>query len=388
MMFDALIDREQTQAVKLDLRQPIFGRADIQPLWVADTDFAVPECITRALESRIQHPIFGYTLYPESVYEALIQWNQTRHQWRIERESVVMAPGVVPSIFAAVQAFTDEGDGVIIQPPVYFPFFSAVTTNKRKLLLNPLRNEGGTYRMDLEHFEACAKAGAKLFIFCSPHNPVGRVWAREELEALLAITRRYGIVIVSDEIHGDLAYSGHTHIPLQSLATSEDRIITTLAPNKSFNIPGLGLSSLVIPDQSCRVAMNQVFANLHVSNTNPLSMVAFEAAYKEGGEWLDKLKAYLEQSRNKAVRFINSELSGIRVSAPEATYLLWLDCRELGLTDDALKHFFVNDCGLGLNQGSSFGEPGKGFMRLNIGTPYSNIQQALEKIQRALGGSR
>ena len=379
--FDQPIPREQTGSVKFDGRQQYFGVADVAPLWVADMDFAVPDCIIQALQARIAHPVFGYTLYPDSLYEALIAWFARRHQWQIEREWILMAPGVVPSLFAAVQAFTREGEGVIVQSPVYFPFFSAVTNSQRRLLNNPLRNVNGRYEMDFAQLEACAQQGARLLLLCSPHNPVGRVWSAAELEQVLAIARRYDLTILSDDIHCDLLYPGQQHVMLGRLAQAGDKIVTAVAPNKTFNIPGLGLSALVVPDEQQRKAIKQVFESLHVSNTNPLSMVAFEAAYRGGDDWLDALMVYLADSCRFVADYLAAHIPQIHFFMPEATYLLWLDCRGLGMSDSQLRDFFIHQCKLGLSPGCVFGEGGSGFMRLNIGTPRARIAQALEAIR-------
>lgn len=378
--FDQEISRENTNSVKFDGRQQYFGTTDVSPLWVADMDFAVPECVTCALHERINHPVFGYTLYPDSIYEAIIDWFQRRHQWTIEREWIVFAPGVVPSLFAAAKAFAKEGEGVIVQSPVYFPFFSAVTTNQRKLINNPLRENNGRYEIDFENLEQCAQQGAKLLLLCTPHNPVGRVWGETELQQVLEIARRYDLTILSDDIHCDLIYSGTKHTMLGRLAQPGDKIITTIAPNKTFNIPGLGLSALIIPNPAERNAMKHMFETLHVGNYNPLSITAFEAAYREGDRWLDALMRYLETTRDFAADFIAREIPQIKLIKPEATYLLWLDCRGLGMSDTQLRDFFVRECKVGMNPGTVFGEGGSGFMRMNIGTARRNIRTALEAI--------
>lgn len=382
--FDQEIQRENTNSVKFDGRQQYFGTTDVTPLWVADMDFAVPECVTRALQERINHPVFGYTIYPDSIYQAIIDWFQRRHQWTIERDWIVFAPGVVPSLFAAAKTFAQEGEGVIVQSPVYFPFFSAVTTNSRKLINNPLREINGRYEIDFEHLETCAQQGAKLLMLCTPHNPVGRVWSEAELQQLLEISRRYDLTILSDDIHCDLIYSGVKHTMLGRLAQPGDKIITTIAPNKSFNIPGLGLSALVIPNAAERNAMKQAFESLHVGNYNPLSIAAFEAAYREGDQWLDALLRYLEDTRDFAADFIAREIPQIKLIKPEATYLLWLDCRALGMTDTRLRDFFVRECKIGMNPGTVFGEGGSGFMRMNIGTTKARIADALMAIKKGL----
>lgn len=379
--FDLPVTRENTHSVKFDGRQQYFGTAGVTPLWVADMDFAVPECITRALANRIEHPVFGYSLYPDSLYDAMIDWFAHRHQWVIEREWIVMAPGVVPSLFAAVQAFTKPGEGVIVQSPVYFPFFSAVTTHQRRLLNNPLREHQGRYEMDFDHLEQCAQQGASLLMLCTPHNPVGRVWSVDELMRILDIARRYNLTILSDDIHCDLVYPGYTQTMLGRLAQAGDKIVTTLAPNKSFNIPGLGLSALVIPDPRQRQAMKHVFESLHISNTNPLSIVAFEAAYRGGAAWLEALMDYLAETCRMVADFLAREIPQIRMQVPEATYLLWLDCRQLAMNDNQLRDFFIHECKLGLSPGIVFGEGGSGFMRMNIGTTRAHIYDALVAIR-------
>lgn len=383
--FDQLISRENTGSVKFDGRQQYFGTADVSPMWVADMDFAVPECVTRALQERIAHPVLGYTLYTDSLYQSIIDWFERRHQWKIERDWIVMAPGVVPSLFAAVQAFAKPGEGVIVQSPVYFPFFSAVTTNHRQLVNNPLCETNGYYQIDFDHLESCAKKGAKLLLLCTPHNPVGRVWKEDELQQVLQIARRYDLTILSDDIHCDLIYSGNTHTMLGRLAQPGDKIITAIAPNKTFNIPGLGLSALVIPDEGLRNAMKQAFELLHAGNYNPLSITAFEAAYSGGDAWLDALMGYLQNTRDFVVEYFRNEISTIKVAKPEATYLLWLDCRELHLSDAALRDFFIRKCKVGMNPGRVFGEGGSGYMRLNIGTRFDVVKEALQSIKAQVG---
>lgn len=383
--FDLPINREGTNSVKFDGRSHYFGTTEVTPLWVADMDFAVPECVTRALHQRLDHPVFGYSLYPESLYQATIDWFARRHQWSIEREWILMAPGVVPSLFAAVQAFAKEGEGVIVQSPVYFPFFSAVTTNRRRLINNPLRESARGYEIDFDHLEKCAQQGARVLMLCTPHNPVGRVWTVAELEQVLEIARQFNLTIISDDIHCDLVYPGHTHTMLGRLAQPGDKIITTVSPNKTFNIAGLGLSALVIPDKSQREAMKHMFETLHMGNNNPFSICAYEAAYTGGDAWLESLMVYLDKTRNFAADFIAREMTGIKMHKPEATFLLWLDCRGLGMDDKSLRDFFIHQCGLGLSPGSVFGEGGSGFMRMNIGTRLVNIQMALEKLARQLG---
>lgn len=384
--FDRIIPREGSDALKWDGRKQVFGSDDVLPLWVADMDFAVPEAVSQALAGRAAHPVYGYSLFPDDVYEALVGWLRARHQWPVERDWIMMAPGVVPSLHAAVLAFTEAGEGVIVQPPVYFPFFSAVTTSGRKLIENPLWYEDGRYRIDFAHLEQCA-AGARMLILCSPHNPVGRVWNEEEQRELLRIARKYKLLVLSDEIHHDLIYPGQRHIPLETLAEPEDDIVTAVAPSKTFNIPGLGLSALVVKRPEHREKLRRAFDLLHVSGANPFSIVAFAAAYRHGAGWLEALMAYLAASRDEVTATLTRELPEIRVVAAEGTYLLWLDCHEFcrarGLDDAALGRFCVERARLGLSPGSLFGRGGEGFMRLNLGAPRALIREATRRLVEA-----
>lgn len=385
--FDKAVDRSASSSVKFDARQAYFGRKDVMPMWVADMDFAAPAEVTEALVARAKHPVYGYTLYPDSLYQSLIDWCERRYNWSLKRSQIMMCPGVVPSIHAAIQGLTRAGDKVIVQPPVYFPFFSAVTESGRELLLNPLKLENGHYSMDLNHLEDCARQGAKLLLLCSPHNPVGRVWRRQELKDLLTLAERYQMTIISDEIHADLIYPGETHLPLADLSDSVN-VLTTVVPSKTFNIPGLALSALVVPDKADRRAIKQVFDSWHVSAANPFSISAFEAAYNYGEAWLDALMQYLQQSRDEAAQFIDEALPDIKLIQPQGTYLLWLDCRQMGLDNPTLRQFFIEQAGVGMNPGYVFGDNGSGFMRLNIGTPRARVEQALQKIAEVMPVSR
>lgn len=381
--FDRIISRDGTSALKYDGREAYFGTGDVQPLWVADMDFAAPEAVTRALMERAAHPIYGYTLPPESVYDALTSWMKMRHAWTIEREWIVLVPGVVPSLNAVAMALTEPDEGVIVQPPVYFPFFSAATKTGRRLVQNPLKLDNGRYGIDFEHLEQCAQE-AKLLLLCSPHNPVGRVWLPEELTEVLDIARRHDLTILADEIHADLIYPEYRHHALATLADDTMNIVTAIAPSKTFNIPGLGLSALVVPDPARRAKINKVLDMVHMSAANPFSLVAFEAAYREGAPWLEGLMAYLQQTRDEAARYIEQELPRIKLIRAEGTYLLWLDCRELGMEDPELKRFMVQEAGLGLSPGIAFGMGGSGFMRMNIGAPRSLVMEALGKLKTAI----
>ncbi len=273
-------------------------------------------------------------------------------------------------------------DGVIVQTPVYAPFLAAPEICGRKLLINPLSRNNGEYRFDLDDLVRCARQGGRMLILCSPHNPVGRVWQAEELRALLAVCERHDITVISDDIHADLIYPGFRHVPLASL-NDKARIVTAVAPSKTFNIPGLGLSALIVPERGDRAAINKAFDTLHVSACNPFSIAAFEAAYREGQPWLDELMVYLAGTRDMVREFLQQLVPRIRMIEPQGTYLLWLDCRSMGLDDKQLANFFVQQAGVGLSPGIMFGAQGSGYMRMNIGSPRAVIRQALENIARA-----
>jgi len=383
--FDRIIQRAGTKSTKYDGRQAMFGKPDVIPAWVADMDFPAPPAVTEALIERARHPIYGYTLYPDSLFEAVIDWVQRRHAWTIKREWIVMCPGVVPSLNATVMALTQPGESAIIQPPVYFPFFSAVTQTGRTLIRNPLKREHGRYVMDFDHLEQCIRdANARLLLFCSPHNPVGRVWSPDELARLLRIAEKHDLVIFSDEIHADLIYPGNQHTMLATLEDSANRVITAMAPSKTFNIPGLNLSALIIPDKTLRKSITDVFNTWHVSASNPFSVTAFETAYREGEAWLEALRLYLHDTRDCVSAFLSEQLPQIKLIPAEGTYLLWLDCGALNMNDADLEHFFIQKAKVGMSPGTLFGDEGSGFMRLNIGAPREIIMQALRNIQSAL----
>lgn len=384
------MNRAGTASLKYDGRKSMFGAAEVIPLWVADMDFAAPPAVTRSLARRAAHPVYGYSIYPDSLYESLIAWLWQRHDWKVHREWILMCPGVVPSLHAAVMTFSEPGEAIIVQPPVYFPFFSAVTRTGRQLTYNPLRLRNDRYEIDFDHLEQCAE-GARLLLLCSPHNPVGRVWSEQELKDVLHIAKKHDLVIFSDEIHSDLVYPENKHYVLSMLAEASAgnraNIITAVAPSKTFNIPGLNLSVLIVPDPESREALIRTFDTMHVSASNPFSIVAFEAAYREGEAWLEELLVYLRETRDYVRNYLATHLPEIRLIEPEGTYLLWLDCSvlkaELGLNDVQLRHFFVHDAGVGMSPGTLFGEAGSGFMRMNIGAPRRVIQAALENIKEA-----
>jgi len=389
-LFDQVLDREGTHAEKHDARLRVFGRRSVIPLWLADTDFAAPLAITRALEQRARHPSYGYSLYPDSLFQALIHWYRQHHHWTISRDRILLSAGVVASLEVAVRAFTRAGQGVIIQPPVYPPFAAVTEKTGRRLVINPLRFDGEQYRMDFDHLEACARQpDTQLLLLCSPHNPVGRVWQRQELEQVLAIARRHGLVVLADEVHGDLIYPDRPgHTALATLANGDDGVVTAVSPGKSFNIQGMGLSSLISSRPDLHQRLAQTMTRLPEPPCNPFSVIAFETGYRQGGEWLVAMMAYVRDNRDLTMAFLGQQVPELKVMDPQGSYLLWLDCRQLLLDDAALKTFFVDQAGVGLSPGRQFGHQGSGFMRLNIATPRVTLQQALHQIHQAVAAHR
>ena len=386
--FDHVIAREGSLSLKHDGLQSTFGVSDAQAMWVADMDFSAPSAVSQALQRRAEHPIYGYSMVPESLYEALIDWMRVQHGWEIERDWIVLTPGVVPCLSTVVMALTKEKEGVIVQPPVYFPFLSIADNTGRTLFENPLvlrldQFDDLRYEIDFDHFELCAKQ-AKILLLCSPHNPVGRVWHEDELARLLAIAKQHGLLILVDEIHADLVYPDAKHVVLGKMDVDHTHVITAVAPSKTFNIPGLGLSALIVPHSPSRRAIELQLSKTGVSVANPFSLVAFEAAYRHGHDWLAGLMDYLQHTRDLVVTYFKQHIPQITVAPAEGTYLLWLDCRKLKLDDQQLQAFFLYQAKLALSPGALFGEGGKGFMRMNIATSQANILLALEKLKAAL----
>lgn len=359
---------------------------DIIPLWVADMDFPAPQSVIDALVRRAIHGIYGYTRIPDTYYEATIGWMQKRHRWTIERNEIIVMPGVIPALTVAIQAFTNKGDAIIIQRPVYHPFTRVIQNNHRKVVNSPLQLDGNRYVMDLEDFEAqIIKHDVKLFILCSPHNPVGRVWTKEELLNVANICLKHNVYIIVDEIHHDLVYPGNSHTVLATLgdAYAQNSMICT-APTKTFNLAGLTIANIIIPNEKRRNDFKHILKRLEFSPTNLFGALAAEVAYKEGELWLEKLITYLDDNKTFVQNYLKEHIPIIRLINTEATYLLWLDFRNLGLSHEALEHFLLNDAKLWLNQGKMFGEEGKGFFRMNIATQRVRLMKALEQLKEAI----
>lgn len=382
--FDEIIPRENTNCVKFDIRKQYFGREDVIPMWVADMDFAVPPFVQEAVRKRAEHPVFGYSIIPESYREAIAGWQLKRFGWEIKKDWILFSPGVVTGLNVIVQALTEPGDRIIVQPPVYFPFFSSVENNGRKLVLNQLLEKDGVYTIDFEDLEAKMKDGAKMLVLCNPHNPVSRCWTREELEWLGAKGLEHGVIIVSDEIHCDLVFEPHRHIPMASLSEEiANNTITCIAPSKTFNLAGLYSSSIIIQNDSLRRRFKVAEERVHLS-ANLFGIVAAEAAYRHGEEWLRQLMAYLRGNIDLVTGFFAEEMPAITVSPAEATYMLWLDFRKLGIPAPEVKKRLIERAGLGLVEGPVFGAGGEGFQRINIGCPRSTLETALGRFRKIL----
>lgn len=379
MDFDKIINRRQTESVKWN-----WFDEDVLPMWVADMDFRSPEPVIEALRERVDHGVFGYGLAPEGLQEAIATHLADRHAWDVQPDVVSFISGVVTGFNHAIYSLTEPGDKVMIQTPVYPPFLSAPEQAGRQRVENPLmRREDGKYEIDFDDFEAKAASGVKLFILCSPHNPVGRVFTREELTRMAEICLAHDVLICSDEIHADLVFVGHRHTPIASLAPEvAARTVTYFAPSKTFNLAGLSTSVYVAQDDDLRERLGTSMTML-LGHPNILGMRAALAAYQAGQPWLDAALAYMAVNRDHLVDFVNETLPGVTVWKPEGTYLAWLDCRELDL-DRTPQKFFLEEAKVGLNDGATFGEAGKGFVRLNFGCPRALLEEGLGRMKAAV----
>lgn len=384
--FSTSAPRQHTNAEKYVLRQKLFGTEDVLPAWVADMDIDTPHFVLEAVKKRLEHPVMGYEEVSEGAFAAQIAWMQKRHGVSFAREELLYSHSVVASMNATIEAFTNEGEGVIVQTPVYPPFFHAVRELNRKLVLNPLKRLAcGSYTFDIEDLKAKITSDTKLLLLSSPHNPVGRVWKREELEAVLEVCAAHNIVVFADEIHSDLVFAPHKHTPFVSLSPrARERTITAIGTGKTFNMAGFAMSSVAICDKELRERFEKVYKKIHFAHGCSLSHVAFEAAYKEGDAWLEALKIHLMRNYAALQAVCEKFPHAIRLTPLEGTYLAWLDCRGMGFGDKELREFFVREAKLGLSAGISFGREGSGFMRLNFAVASDTMSQILERLQNAL----
>lgn len=383
--FNQPIQREGTHAEKYDARCELFGREDVLPMWVADMDLPTPPFVLEAIRQRLNHPILGYTAMSAQVYQAIVDW-QAQHDYRVTREQIVFTHNVANGLFLAVRSFTRPGDSVLIQPPIYPPFYAAAELNERKLSLAPLILQDGHYQIDFEAFErVIMDEQVKLFLLCNPHNPSGRVWQKADLQRLAAICLRHEVVMVSDEIHSDLVYAPHGHTPLASLSQEVAyQTVTLSSPGKAFNLAGLQIGYAMIANPRLKQAFEQEAHKVKIHDLNLFAMVAVEAAYTQPGRlWRDRLLTHFQANMAQVVEFFASHFPQVEVMVPEASFLIWLDFRALFADHGRLRRWLVEQARLGLNDGLSYGEAGRGFMRMNIAVPQATLEQAFARLLRA-----
>ena len=384
--FERASEREGSNAEKYVLRNKLFGTDDVLPVWVADMDIDTPQCVLDAVKKRLLHPVMGYEEVPESALTAQIEWMKKEHDVVFKAEDIFYSHSVVASMHTAIEAFTKEGEGVIVQTPVYPPFFHSVLQLNRKLVKNPLKyNEQGEYSFDIEDLKEKIDENTKLLLLCSPHNPVGRVWRKEELEKILKVCLEHNITVFADEIHSDLVYEPYKHTAFVSLGQkAKDITVTALGVGKTFNMAGFAISTVAIQNKALKEEFEKAYDKVHFAQGSSLSHVAFEAAYKEGKEWLEALKIHLYKNYSLLEEIAKKYPQFLKITPIEATYLAWLDCRGMGLKDKALRNFFINEAKLGLNPGISFGREGSGFMRLNFALSSAKMSEVVQRLDNAL----
>lgn len=361
----------------------IWGRTDLIPMWVADMDFATPPFVLDAVKRRCEHPVLGYTCKPDSYYQAIINWVDARYGMKVEKEQITYVPGIVPGLGMAINAFTHPGDKIMIMPPVYPPFSWLVTRNDRRLVECPMILENGKYRMDLDLFRREIK-GIRVFILCNPHNPGGVVWTHEELEAIANICAEDNVIVFSDEIHADLTLPPHHHVPFAMISErAKNNSVTFMAPSKAFNMPGVAASHAIIYNEGLRKRFTTYMESCEFGGGHVFAFPAVEAAYSNGTEWLEQCLAYIQGNIDYLDEYLKKKMPKIKAIRPMASYLVWLDCRELGMSQQALEDFLVSGAHLALNNGETFGKEGIGFMRMNVGCTRAVLEQALKQLEEA-----
>jgi len=383
--FDTVIDRRDSGSVKWDLADKLFQEKNILPMWVADMDFRSPPQVIDAMKRTAERGFFGYTFATSSYYDSIIDWMKTHHRWDIQADWVVQTPGVVSAIDMLVQTFTEPGDKIIVHTPAYYPFFNAINNNNRRILRSPLKLKDGLYRMDTKALEKNIDSYTKMIILCSPHNPVGRVWEEAELREIGELCFRHNILVISDEIHADIVYPGNSHIPFATLGSEfASRSITCTAASKTFNLPGLKTSNIIISNTELRDLFRQTLINNGCSSTGMFGVAATEAAYRYGGEWLEQLLAYLWANIEYTSNYLSERIPGARVIQSQGTYLLWLDLRNIGIKQSDIHDIIIKEAKVGVQAGTLFGSKEEGFERMNIACPRALLTEALQRIERAL----
>lgn len=383
--FDEIIERRGTDSIKYDQLEERFGNADLLPLWVADMDFRTPDFIVEAIRKRCEHELFGYTYASDAYYESIINWVHYKYNWKIRKEWISYIPGIVKGIAFALHCFTRPGDKVVIQPPVYHPFRIVPESMGRQVVYNPLKMIDGAYEMDFEQLESVLDDSCKVLILCNPHNPGGIVWKKETLIRLADLCARHGLLVISDEIHAEMAYPQYNHHPFASVSeTAASCSLTFMAPSKTFNIAGIVTSYAIIPDETIRKQFYSFMEAGEFGDGTIFAYTATTAAYTYGAEWLQQMRMYIMENVRFVDEFITANLPKIKVYLPQASFLVWLDCRELQLDQEELVRLFQDQAGLALNDGSIFGPGGEGHMRLNIGCPRSVLDKAMKALKKAI----
>lgn len=382
--FDQVTDRSRNLSAKYDERLKKFGREDVIPLWIADMDFKTAQPVIDALKARAEEGIWGYTARPASYFEAIRSWQRRRNGWEIDPALMSFSPGVVQTLAAVVRLYTPQGGAVLIQTPVYGEFYGVTEAAGRSVVENQLVERNGRWTVDWADFEEKLRR-ADLFFLCSPHNPLGIVWTEEELRRMMELCLRHRVLVVSDEIHSDLVFHGRKHIPTASLSPEiAANVVTGISGTKTFNLAGLQASTAVFPNPHMKAVFDRFWANLDILRNNAFSVTAMEAAFTQGEEWLEQLLPYLSANFDFVVDYCENHIPKIRTFAPDATYLMWLDCRELGLDNDELPRFMIHEAGLGLNDGRAFGRSLSGYMRLNAACPRSVLARAMKQLEAAV----
>jgi len=386
--FEQVINRRKTRSVKWDLMELIYGiddASDILPMWVADMDFAAPQPVLDALHERIEHSVFGYSYMCEGCKTAVQTWLQNRHGWKTQNEWMLFHHGVIPAIATVIETFTQKNDRVLITTPVYPPFFSVPEKQGRQVVESKLIEVNGSYELDFISFEEQLKQGVKLFILCNPHNPGGTVWPKETLLEIIRLCTKYDTLILSDEIHGDLVFPEHQHLPLAMLAGEEaDRIITCVAPTKTFNLAGVQAAVMIATDESKRERLNDNALAHGQMELSAFAAAALKAAYEHGAPWLDELLATLSSYMDYVIHTISQAIPEIKISKPQGTYLLWIDYRETRLSEDAIMNLLLTKGKLALEPGSKYGESGLGFLRMNVACPRPTLEDGVQRFIHAL----
>ncbi|MGB3100412.1 MAG: MalY/PatB family protein [Psychrobacillus psychrotolerans] len=385
-IFSTVFNRRNTYSAKWDMLEQVYSinnASEVLPMWVADMDFAIPSVIIEALQTRMEHPVFGYSMAPEETKSSLTKWVADKHQVTIQNEWIMFRQGVIPGIAEVIEAFTEVGDKVLIHTPVYPPFTTIPTNLGREVVTSQLIEMDNSYEMDWDSFENCLKNDVKAFILCNPHNPGGKVWSKSDLTKMAALCQQYNVLVLSDEIHSDLIFEPNKHTPLLNVAQDPNNIITFFAPTKTFNLAGIQAAAMVVPDEQKRKVLENLAMSRGYMGLNIFSLTALQTAYEQGGPWLEELLEVLTVNMDYVIEHL-SKLEGIKVSKPEGTYLVWIDYRGTGLSEKEMMDRLLTVGKLALEPGSKYGKAGEGFLRMNLACPLSTVQDGVERFKKSL----